>query len=159
MSTQVDLLEQLLNVLLDQERSLTELVNLAFAEQRAIIHSDYDAMNTVGERMLAVANEIDALDTVREEITSRLGHFESLADLVPLADSLGVEGVGEARERLLAQAERLREAQEENARLILNAVRLRERWLSLLAGLSSPTYGSAGRQELHQARGIVSRSA
>jgi flagellar biosynthesis/type III secretory pathway chaperone len=155
----VGLLEELLGVLLRQEQALSDLVHLAFEEQRAIVHSDYLAMDAASERMLAAARDIDVLDAARSALTSRLGHFETLDEVVPLADSLGVAGFGEARERLLEQAAKLRASQEENARLLLNAVKLRERWLALLAGLSSPTYGAAGRQELHQSRGIVSRSA
>ncbi|MCK9518584.1 MAG: flagellar protein FlgN [Dehalococcoidia bacterium] len=159
MDEKVGLLEKLLELMLEQERALSELVSLAFSEQRAIIRSDFDAMNALSERMLGVVSQIDALEEARTELTSRLGHFQALDELVPLADSLGVNGISDAHERLLEQAAKLRTAQDDNARLILNAVKLRERWLGLLAGLSSPTYGAAGQQEVHQSRGIVSRSA
>lgn len=153
------LLEELLDVLLRQEAALGELVELAIEEQSAIIHSDYAAIHRVSEQMLAVSNAIDRLDERRAELASRLGHQGALDELAQAAEDLGVDGFGPARERLLAQATRLRQAQEENARLILGAVRVRERWLALLTGLAAPTYGSAGRQQLRQERGIVSRSA
>jgi hypothetical protein len=63
------------------------------------------------------------------------------------------------RESLIARAAELRDLQEANARLILNAAKLRERWYGMLAGMSSPTYGSGGKQEFRQARDIMSRSA
>lgn len=159
MYDRVDLLEQLLDVLLSQEGAMATLVQLAFEEQNAIVHSDYDAIHALSARMLAIADQLDKLDEKRVAITSRLGHFESLEALIPVADTLGVDGFGDAHERLLRQATQLREAQEQNARLILGAVKLRERWLALLAGLGSPTYGAGGQQEMQQQRGIVSRSA
>lgn len=159
MSEHADTLERLLDVLLRQERALAGLVQLAFEEQSAIVHSDYDAIQSVSARMLGHVEQIDALDVERATLTSRIGNVAGLDELEPLADTLGVDGFGEARERLLALAAQLREAQEQNARLILGAVKLRERWLALLTGLGSPTYGSAGRQQMSQERGIVSRSA
>ena len=152
-------LEALLDVLLRQEDALAELVSFAIEEQRAIVHSDYAAIHAASEKMLAVAQRIDDLESERSGVASRLGNPESLDELAGLADSLGIEGFSEARARLLDQAIALKRAQEANAALILNAVKLRERWLALVAGLASPTYGAAGRQELHQGRGLVSRSA
>lgn len=159
MSEHAETLERLLDVLLRQERALAGLVQLAFEEQNAIVHSDYEAIQAVSARMLHHVEQIDALEAERETLTSRIGNVAGLDELEPLADTLGVDGFGEARERLLALAAQLREAQEQNARLILGAVKLRERWLALLTGLGSSTYGAAGRQQLRQERGIVSRSA
>jgi len=152
-------LEQLLDLFGRQETAIAELVHLALREQKALIHSDYAAIHEISDQMLAVAATIDRLDGERAELTSRLGNPESLDELLPLADSLGIEGFGEARERLLSEATDLRRAQEQNASLILNAVRLRERWLALVAGMAAPTYGAAGQQELHRGRGLMSRSA
>jgi len=159
MNDRASLLGQLLDLLLQQEGALASLVQLAFEEQNAIVHSDYDAIHVISAKMLAAAEQLDALDEQRVALTSLLGNFDSLDELVPLADSLGVEGFGETRDRLLQQAAQLRQAQEQNAQLILGAVKLRERWLALLTGLGAPTYGAAGQQELRQERGIVSRSA
>jgi hypothetical protein len=153
------LLDSILAVLARQELALGELIELAVAEQHALVTSDFAAIQDVSGRMLAVSQAIDELDGEREELVHQLDAGQTLESLVPLADTLGRPGVREARERLLAKAGELRSAQEANARLVLNAVKLRERWYSHLAGMSSPTYGAEGRQEFQQGREIVSRSA
>ncbi|MBI2764422.1 MAG: flagellar protein FlgN [Chloroflexi bacterium] len=158
-SESAELLDRILRVLGQQEAALTVLVGLAFEEQHALVVSDFAAIERVSAEMLATSETIDALDAERQRLVNQLGTGATLSDLLPVADNLGVTGFTQARERLMARAKELREAQEANARLILNAVKLRERWYGLIAGMSSPTYGAAGRQEFHQGRDIVSRSA
>ncbi|MFN0146793.1 MAG: flagellar protein FlgN [Dehalococcoidia bacterium] len=151
-------LESLLKVLLEQERLLNTLLSLAGEEQRALIHSDFPALEDVSARMLAVADEMEQADIAREAIVGELGAGDTLAQIQELADNLGIRRLGRARARLQLLAANLREAQEANARLILDAVRVRERWFGLLAGMGQSTYGSAGRPST-PGYGVVSRSA
>lgn len=153
------LLEGVLAVLDRQEAALDELVALALTQREALIRNDIAAIERNAEAMQGVVQALDALDTERAGIVHQLGSGPALEALLPLADDLGVTGLRPARERLLARAQALREAQEANAALILNAAKLRERWYRMLAGLSAPTYGAGGRQELRQSRGLVSKSA
>lgn len=154
-----ELLESLLGVLLRQEEALGGLVRLAFLERDALVRADTEAITRLSAEMIDVAHAIDALDTERKAIVHQLGAGLALEALLPLADDLDVPGLKATRERLLAQAAALREAQETNARLILSAVKLRERWYGMLAGLAAPTYGASGRQEVRQGRDLVSKSA
>jgi len=159
MDDRADLLEALLAVLLEQEATLGRLVGLALDEQRALVHSDYAAVERVAGELQAAANLLDAHERRRDALIAALGNPETLGDLVPLAEQDGVAGFAEARLRLMSSASALRAAQEQNARLIIDAVRLRERWYGLLAGIASPTYGARGRQDLGPGRGLISRSA
>ncbi len=131
----------------------------AMEEQEALIRSDYAAIEAVSGRMQEVADGMDRLEARRSAIVTELGAGETLEELLPLAETHGMAAFAPLRERLLAEALQLREAQERNARLILSAVKLRERWYALLAGMSAPTYGAEGRQELRGSRGLVSKSA
>ncbi|MCC6388630.1 MAG: flagellar protein FlgN [Dehalococcoidia bacterium] len=149
----------LADVLAGQSALLGELVRLSNEEQDALVQSDFDAIHRVSDRMLAVSQELEVLDRDREALVREFPAVRTLEDLVPLADDLGVHGFAPLRESLVARAAELRDVQEANARLILNAAKLRERWYGMLAGMSSPTYGSGGKQEFRQARDIVSRSA
>lgn len=152
-------LEALLDVLLAQEEALGALVEAACDEESALVRSDYAAIEAISAHMQALADHLDELDEARSAIVTELGAGETLADLAPFADHHGMESFGPLQARLLARATALRAAQERNARLILSAVRLRERWYTLLAGLAAPTYGAAGRQELGAGHGLVSKSA
>lgn len=152
-------LEALAEVLTGQDALLAELVRLSKEEQDALVQSDFEAIHRASEKMLAVSQDLEVLDRDREALVREFPAVQTLEDLVPLADDLGVHGYGPMRESLIARAAELRDLQEANARLILNAAKLRERWYGMLAGMSSPTYGSGGKQEFRQARDIVSRSA
>lgn len=152
-------LEALAGVLRQQGALLGDLVRLSKEEQDALVQSDFDAIHRASERMLAVSQDLELLDREREALVTGFGKIETLEELVPTADALGVGAIAVLRDSLVAQATELRDLQEANARLILNAAKLRERWYGMLAGLSSPTYGSGGKQEFRQSRDIMSRSA
>jgi flagellar biosynthesis/type III secretory pathway chaperone len=156
--TPLPLLESLLAVLLEQEEVLGSLLGLAQEEQRALVHSDFPVVERVGNQMLALAREMDELDVRREAIVSSLGAGETLADIDAFAGNVGETRFAKVRARLLEQADRLRDAQEFNARLILDATRLQERWFGILAGMGPSTYGPGGRPKIG-GRGIVSRTA
>lgn len=153
-------LEAVLQTLLQEEAGLQDLVVLALQEQEALITSDYPAINRIGGEMLAVANRVEDLERERLALLEPLGsgglHLDELA---PSFEAAGVPGFAAARLRLIARANELREAQERNARLILAAVKLQERWMSMFAALSSPTYSADGSQDLRASRGLMSRSA
>ena len=161
MNATFETLDSLLRTLLEEERVLTTLVALALEEQQALVISDYEAIESVSQDMQAAAASLEELEVQREALLRAMDARDAtLADVVPTAHELGVAGFGEARERLIERATELQEAQERNARLILNAVKLRERWFNLLGGVGgSSTYGSGGRQDASLRRGFVSRSA
>lgn len=154
------LLESVLTVLVAEEEQLARLLDLALEERLALITSDFGALEKVNARMLELASGLEDLEQRRDQILSGIEMgVDTLDQLTPIADDLGVDGFDDARERLIQAAVRLQEAQETNAHLILAAMRLSERWVNLAAGLGSPTYGAAGKQRLDQARGLMSRSA
>lgn len=153
-------LRAILAVVLEEEQGLLRLNALALAEQRALVSSDYDAIERVSNEMHLVADQIDALEGRRMVMMGAVGPPEtSLGQVLPLADEHGVDGLREASLRMNLLAEQLREAQESNARLLLSAVKLRERWVNHVAGMQASTYGAEGKQQIRQSRGIVSRSA
>lgn len=153
-------LRSVLAVLLEEENKLIRLNALARAEQHALVSSNYDEIERVSNEMHAAADQIDALESQRSGMIGALGLPDvTLTDLLPLAEHYGVDGLREASERMLRLAADLRAAQEGNARLLLSAVKLRERWVNHVAGMHASTYGAAGKQQIRQSRGIVSRSA
>lgn len=153
-------LGRILDLLAEEERLLGTLVTLALEEQRALIASDYPRIEAVSQRMLETVHAIEAREAERVNLVRAIAPgCETLDDLAALADNLGVTGFGETRDRLLERARELREAQEANARLVLAALRLRDRWAAILAGHLSPTYGPAGQTTLQEGSGFVSRSA
>lgn len=153
-------LQSMLAILLEQEDALELLLALAGDEKDALVSSDYSSIERVSNEMRAAEDRIEGLERQRISLAKALGNAEAtLAELLPLADELGITGLAEARARMSALAAELREAQERNARLLLSAVKLRERWVNHIAGMEASTYGAAGKQQLSQSRGIVSRSA
>lgn len=154
------ILDAILNVLSEEEGQLARLLGLALEEQRALMTSNVDALEEINARMIELADGLDVLENRRAVL---LGEFakdvETLSELTPLAQELGVDGFGPARERLVEAAVRLQRAQESNARLIMAAMRLGERWMNLAAGMASPTYGAAGKQRAGRSNGLMSRSA
>jgi flagellar biosynthesis/type III secretory pathway chaperone len=161
MSTHPDALATLLKTLIAEEETLGRLVALALEEQHALMMSDRQAIERISANMHTVADGMDDLERQREALMSAIDATgATLADLVPLAEEHHIEGFDAARAALLQRVAELKEAQERNARLILGAVRLQERWMNVIGGLEpASTYGSAGRQDPGHRRGFVSKSA
>lgn len=160
MSDRAAILETMLELLLREEESLARLIAFALDEQQALIASDFDAIDRVSAAMQAEADAMEQLERQRGAMLEALGLPEaSLETLVPEAVAAGLPAFTEVRLRMAARAAELQDAQERNARLLLGAVKLQERWMNMLGGLTSSTYGAAGKQQLRPGRGIVSRSA
>jgi len=155
-----DVLEQALDLLLEEERQLSTLLDLALQEQSALIASDFQRIAMVSESMQAASARIEAVEESRLNLLRTFGaETLTLQELAPLADDLGVDGFAAARGQLLARAKELRDAQELNARLLLNAMKVRDRWANLLGGFAAPGYSSDGRRQSSATRGAISRSA
>ncbi len=153
-------LESVLRTLLAEEEKLSGLIVLAVQEQEALVAADHAEVARIGDAMLAVAGELETLGQGREALLGTIGCDALTLDaLLPLADDHGVRGFGDARQKLLTRALELRNAQESNARLLLSAMRLQEKWMNMFASLAVTTYGSDGLQEQHRGRQFVSRSA
>jgi hypothetical protein len=158
--TPAEILQQVLSLFWEEEQALAALMRLALDEQQALVESDFDAVAGISNRMIDAANSIEALEANRLNLLRSVGaEALTLEDLLPLADDLGVDGFAEARLQLGARARELRDAQEQNARLLLNAMKLRDRWANMLGGYLAPGYGSNGRRGVSNSRGTVSRSA
>jgi flagellar biosynthesis/type III secretory pathway chaperone len=151
---------QLLEVLVKEESCLVQLVELAKAEREALVSSDYAAITKTADEMVRVAGELDGFEEERAVLLRELDAPEdtTLKDLEPLAAAAGADGLAEARSRMVARADELQASQEQNARLILAATQLRERWFNLLVGMNPATYSDKGREERPGQR-FVSRSA
>ena len=153
-------LEEVLALLCEEEQSLGRLISLALEEQQALVQSDFEAIEQVSARMAEAAESIESIEARRLNLLRSVGAESlTLEELLPLADDLGVSGFAEARLQLGARAQELKDAQELNARLLLNAMKLRDRWANLLGGYLTPGYGSNGRRNVSDSRGTVSRSA
>jgi flagellar biosynthesis/type III secretory pathway chaperone len=153
-------LESVLQTLLREEQKLGDLIALAVEEQHALVDSDYPRIASVSDAMLAAAAQLDDLERDREALLGEIGQADITLDrLLPVAEENGVPGFSSARLALIARAHELREAQERNARLLLGAIKLQEKWFAMFGALDSPTYGSRGRQEHQPGRRFVSRSA
>lgn len=160
MDVPAEVLASVLELLLEEERRLSNLLELALQEQSALIESDFDRISEVSERMQDAAAGIESLEARRLNLLKTVGADAlTLQELLPLADDLGVGGFAAARLQLVARAQELREAQEQSARLLLNAMKLRDRWANLLGGFVAPGYSSDGRRQSSASRGTVSRSA
>lgn len=153
-------LESVLRTLLTEEGKLSALIVLALQEQEALVAADHGEVARVGEAMIAVAGELENLGNERERLLGTIGCDELTLDaLLPLADDHGVQGFADARTQLLTRALELRNAQESNARLLLSAMKLQEKWMNMFSSLAVTTYGSDGLQEQQRGRQFVSRSA
>jgi flagellar biosynthesis/type III secretory pathway chaperone len=154
------LVERVLETLLLEEKELAALVVLAVEEQTALVASDFPEMTRLGELMLVRADAMGVLEQRRESLLRDLGVSDATLDtLLPLADDLGITGFGEARIRLIAKAAELRDNQERNARLLLSAMKLHEKWVNMFAAIASSTYGADGQQAMRAGRQFVSKSA
>ena len=160
MPAQAAVLEEVLALLCEEEQALAGLIGLALNEQQALVESDFDGISSISASMLDAAGSIERIESKRLNLLRSVGAESlTLEELLPLADDLGVEGFAQARLTLGARAQELRDAQEQNARLLLNAMKLRDRWANLLGGYLTPGYGSNGRRSVGDSRGTVSRSA
>jgi hypothetical protein len=160
MSDRTSILESMLDLLLREEEGLSRLIAFALEEQAALVSSDFEAIDRVSAAMQAEAEAMERLEHGRGAMLEALGQPEAtLEALLPEAIAAGFPAFTDARLRMAASAAELQEAQERNARLLLGAVKLQERWMNMLGGLTSSTYGAAGKQQLRPGRGIVSRSA
>lgn len=160
MDPRAAVLAELLELLCEQERALAGLITLALDEQAALIDSDFDRITAISARMLDAAAAIERIETTRLNLLRSVGaESATLEELLPLADDLGVSGFAAARLQLVARAQELKDAQEQNARLLLNAMKLRDRWANLLGGYLAPGYGANGKRNAGDSRGTVSRSA
>ena len=160
MAPRAEVITEVLALLCEEEQALAALISLALEEQQALVQSDFEAISTISARMLESSNAIERIEENRLNLLRSAGaEALSLEELLPLADDLGVEGFAAARLALGARAQELQDAQEQNARLLLNAMKLRDRWANLLGGYLAPGYGSNGRRNVSDSRGTVSRSA
>ncbi|MCL4240890.1 MAG: flagellar export chaperone FlgN [Dehalococcoidia bacterium] len=160
MSAAAAALEQVLGLLIDEERQLSRLIALALEEQTAVLESGFDRITAISAAMLEAANAIEALESRRLSLLRTIGAEDlTIEGLLPLADDLGVAGFADARLRLSVRARELKDAQERNASLLVNAMKLRDRWANMLGGLASPTYGAQGQRTARDGTGFVSRSA
>jgi hypothetical protein len=153
--------ESLLPLLLGEEQTLNALVDAAGRLGHALVVPDYDAILLISEELTALSAGMERLERNRVALTGELG-FAAEAALSAIADAAEAEGttvLRVIRERMLARARELQTIQERNAALVLSAVRLRDRWVNLLAGMMTGTYSSGGRAEMQQDRRIVSKSA
>lgn len=153
-------LESLTALMSREEAVLGDLLRLADQMRDALITSDFALLEAAGNRMREAGELLDSLEGERESLMTSSG-FEpaSLEGAVALANQLGLPALESSRTRLAGIALSLEQAQERNARLVLGAVRLRERWFNILAGMISPTYGAGGRQNPSPGRRFVSKSA
>ncbi len=160
MTDRAAVLQEVLELLCSEEQALARLFVLALEEQAALVASDFDAISSVSEQMLEAASRVETLEERRLNL---LRSFDaeslSLEELLPLADDLGVTGFASVQLQLGARAQELKDAQEQNARLLLNAMKVRDRWANLVGGYVSPGYGNNGRRNVNASRGTVSRSA
>jgi hypothetical protein len=153
--------ERLLPLLLAEEQTLNALLDAAARLGNALIASDHEGTLRISDELTNLAAGMDRIERDRTAVVASLG-FDAGAALSEIAEAAFVHGnvaVDAVRERLLARATELQAIQERNAALVISAVRLRDRWVNLLAGMMTGTYGSGGRAEMHQDRRIVSRSA
>lgn len=154
------MLASLLQTLMAEEAEIQALLVLALEEQDALIASDFTEISRVSSRMLSTARGLEDLERERARLLCSLGHEETTLDeLVPVAEQAGIDGFSDTRLRLLATAARLREAQERNARLLLAAMKLQERWIAMFGALSAGTYAADGSQSAAPGRQYLSRSA
>lgn len=159
METREALLTALLETLTVEEELLDALAGLAAAQGKALIENAFLTLESINEQMMAVARSLAPLEQERINHTRALG-VETLTEAAALAETCGIREFGATKARLLAAADTFRATQERNAILVLNAVRMRERWANLVAGvMNQQTYGSEGKRGQTQQRQIVSRSA
>ena len=155
-----DWLESLHAILMAEEYELATLVTLALSEQEALVLADTPEIARLSSEMLAITGRMESLESARQRLLDEVGLAgATLADVLPIAEAGQVPDISGSRDRLVALATDLREVQERNARLILGAMRVRERWANLLANLGSSTYGASGRAFPERGPAYLSKSA
>lgn len=160
MDARLSALESLAVALGEEEAVLARLLRLTDAMRDALIAADFDRLDEASNAMQAAAAEIVRLGRERDGLLAAIGGAgATLSEVLSVAASLGITALDSRRQRLVSAALSLQQAQERNARLVLGAVRLRERWFNMLAGMVSPTYGAGGRQNPAPGRRFVSKSA
>lgn len=160
MDSRLPVLESLAAQLTREESVLNDLLRSAEKMRDALIASDFALLEDVNAAMQSSAAELAQLEEARQALLASLQDPPATVDQAfALASELGLAGLSATRSRLAGTALSLQQAQERNARLVLGAVRLRERWFNMLAGMVSPTYGAGGRQNPASGRRFVSRSA
>ncbi len=160
MDSRLPVLESLAAQLTREESVLNDLLRSAEKMRDALIASDFALLEDVNAAMQSSASELEQLEEVRQALLASLQDPPATLDQAfALAAGLGLVGLSACRSRLASAALSLQQAQERNARLVLGAVRLRERWFNMLAGMVSPTYGAGGRQNPAPGRRFVSKSA
>jgi hypothetical protein len=153
-------LQEVLDLLCEEEQALASLFSLALEEQTALIQSDFEAISSISERMLEAAADVESFEDRRLNLLRSVdAESLTLEELLPLADDHGVTGFAAVRLQLGARAQELKDAQELNARLLLNAMKVRDRWANLVGGYLAPGYSNNGRRNVGDSRGTVSRSA
>lgn len=160
MDSRLPALESLAAQLTLEESVLNDLLRSAEKMRDALIASDFALLEDVNAGMQSSASELERLEEARQALlTSLQDPPATLEEAFAFASELGLPALAASRARLASAALSLQQAQERNARLVLGAVRLRERWFNMLAGMVSPTYGSGGRQTPAPGRRLVSKSA
>jgi len=160
LASQTDILEGVLDTVLAETDEIAALVGLALEERAALVASEYDQIARLSDAMTVRADTMAALERRRDELLRELALPDATLDeLRLLADRLGVEGFGEARESLRRQVAELQQVQESNARLLLSAMKLHEKWMAMFAALAFPTYDAGGQQESRAGRPMLSRTA
>lgn len=161
MDPRTETLWRLKDVLELEEAVLSNLVREADRMRDGLIANDLETLQDATSRMDALSEDLGGLEQEREHLVECLGTAPiSLNELCSLAETLGITGLSRARQRLAAAAANLQDAQERNARLVLGATRIQERWIRLIAGQAGGnTYGSTGAQHHDPRRGFVSKSA
>ncbi len=140
-----DALSELLALLEAEESSIVALLDLASAEHNALIASDFKRLDDITAKMLRIAERLEAAEEQRSQLLRSLGiPGAGLTEVAQLAESHGMNQFGMAKTRLLDASTRLQDAQEQNARLVLSAARMRERWLAMLTQMANPTYTADG---------------
>ena len=154
-----DALSELLALLEAEESSIVALLDLASAEHNALISSDFTRLDDITARMLRIAEKLESTEEQRSQLLRSLGiPGAGLTEVAQRAESHGMNQFAHAKVRLLDASTRLQDAQEQNARLVLSAARMRERWLAMLTQMANPTYtpdGASGDQGYR----FVSKSA
>ncbi len=121
--------------LMQLQAALDRLIALSRELEDALIRSDFAAIEAVTRELEGVLEGFPGAERVNESEASLQGEEGPADDL----------GMKDLRALLAQRLAELRAIEERNARLILEAIRLRQRWSELFARMIAPTYGPTGR--------------